>query len=217
MKKLLLLMTGFLMTAAVKTNAQYLSIGPVGGFGHSQVTGLDGTTQFKISPYLGAGIIYSRKSHWGLGAEIGVSHEGFKKNYDDAFGGTYSMAYNPVYLCIPLRAYYFFGDYGAKVRPKVYLGPSFGIKVDEMRYFNGSKVDNNNDAGGVAMQKDIFNGFDLGVNAGAGVNIKVMRATWLNLSLDYYQGVLDAVNVDNSGYNTNQNLRVNVGLMFGLR
>ena len=61
-----------------------------------------------------------------------------------------------------------------------------------------------------------FRMFDAGVNAGAGVNIRLMKATWLNLDIGYYQGLTDAVREAAGNYNTNQNLGINAGVLFGL-
>ena len=65
---------------------------------------------------------------------------------------------------------------------------------------------------------DNFRTFDWGLDAGAGVNVRLARATWLNMDLGYYQGLMDAVKNDAAGnMNMNENLRFNIGVLFGLR
>jgi len=212
MKKALLLATG-LFLGVFSSKAQYISLGPVAGFGHSWVSNMTGTANFKASPNLGVGMIYSKDPHWGWGAELDVSHEGYKMDM-----GVNTVAVNPVYLRLPLRAYYFFGPVSSSVRPKVYLGPSFGFKVDEVQYMNGNKMANSDVmATTYNMNSDMFNSFDIGMNAGAGINVKLMRATWLNMDLGYNLGFLDAVNDAANNTNLNQNLRFNAGLLFGLK
>ncbi|XZF16537.1 porin family protein [Chitinophagaceae bacterium MMS25-I14] len=211
MKKICTIAAGlFLMAGAINSKAQYLSFGPVGGFGQSWVSNLDGKTKFKPSADLGIGILYSRNAHWGFGSSLIISHEGFTKEYN-VNGNTYTSTVNPVYLRMPMYVGYFFGDYGNRVRPKIYVGPSIAVKIDEQ-----TNNDNNMPAD-TQMGTATFSTFDLGVHAGAGANIRLVRNVWLNLDANYYQGLLDAVKNDNTGYNMNSNLRLNVGLMFGLK
>lgn len=212
MKKALVLAGLLLAGSTLQSKAQYISIGPVGSFGHSWVSNMTGTAQFKASPTLGLGLVYSKDNHWGWGAELNVSHEGYRMD-----NGLNTMAVNPVYLRLPLRVYYFFGKYDSNVRPKIYLGPTFGFKVDEVAYMNGSRMSNTDVMTVYSMNNDMFNSFDVGLNTGAGVNVRLMKATWLNMDLGYNLGFLDAVDDAAGNYNMNQNLRVNVGLLFGLK
>lgn len=196
--------------AAKAEKTSYTSLGPIAGFGHSWVSGMD-NQQFKPSAHLGIGLIYSRYEHWGWGANLTASHEGYKQDYTWA-GNQYRMSVDPTYLRLTPRAYYFFGDYKNSVRPKIYLGPSIGVKLQEDRYTENLTM-NTSDVvmatnGGAEMYKTI----DLGAEAGAGVNIKLMTGTWLNLDANYYQGALNATHAGNM----NQNVRLNVGVMMGL-
>jgi hypothetical protein len=212
MKKVLLLVTG-LFLSVFQSKAQYISLGPVAGFGHSWVSNLTGTDRFKASPYLGIGMVYSKDVHWGWGGELAVSHEGYKADM-----GMNTVTVNPVYLRLPLRAYYFFGPYKSHIRPKVYLGPSFGFKVDEVQYMNGNRLSNSDViATTYNMHSDMFNSFDVGLNTGAGVNVRLMPGTWLNMDLGYNLGFLDAVDNTANTNNMNQNIRLNVGVLFGLK
>ena len=209
MKKILLFTTGILLTMATRLNAQYLSLGPVGGFGGSWTTNLPGSSKAQPSGYLGVSLIYSKNIHWGLGGQLEVSSEGYRR---DAMGEV--VRDNPTYLRLPLRAYYFFGDYGATVRPKIYLGPSFGVKLGESSSMSSMYSDAYMSGGA----SDNFRTFDWGLDAGVGVNVRLARATWLNMDLGYYQGLMDAVKNDAAGnMNMNENLRFNIGVLFGLR
>lgn len=223
MKQFTLLLAG--LAFAATTNAQevntpnkgtsYISLGPVVGAGHSRVTNVKNQL-LKPSPYAGIGLVYSKNENWGFGGDLVVSHEGFKSEY---FIGTVSFtnSINPVYLRLTPKVYYFFGKYGDNIRPKVYLGPSIAYKIDEVQYFDGDKVDMDDLTSiGTPIYPEQFKNFDAGLTAGAGVNIKLASHTWLNLDGSFYQGLLDIS--DNSGFSTNlnQNIRLNVGLMFGL-
>ncbi|HRO43546.1 MAG TPA: porin family protein [Flavipsychrobacter sp.] len=214
MKKFLTIATGLFFAASINVNAQtkkrsnveYMSLGPIVGFGHSWVSGKD-NQDFKASVNLGIGLIYSKHEHWGFGADLAVSHEGFKM--EDDLTNT-ELVVNPVYLRLTPKAYYFFGSYGNKIRPKVYAGPSLAYKVDERVSFNDERL--NSDEVKAVFGKDIFDDADLGITAGAGLNVELKKGVWLNLDGNYYHGLLDVT--DNGG--ANRNLRLNVGVLFGL-
>jgi outer membrane protein W len=205
------LLAGMFTTAAAqdatnKTKRNYFSLGPVLGYGHSWIGQTEGKKLFNSTGYLGLGMVYSRFAHWGFGADLVVSSEGQRARYN--LGGTdYKATNDALYIRLPLKAIYFFGEYGDRIRPKVYAGPSLGFKVNEMH-------DADDDI--LKPTGNIFNTFDLGVQAGAGANFRVSRRAWLNADISYYQGVLDAIDDGNGDYNTNQNIRLNLGLLFAL-
>lgn len=189
------------------TKSKYTSIGPVLGMGHSWVS--NNVNNFKPSVHLGIGMLYSRYEHWGFGSILTASHEGYADEYYQN-GNTYKNAYDPTYIRLTPRAYYFFGQYKDNVRPKIFLGPSVAYKVAEDQYLDQPRPIGD----GVIMQTNgaMFKPWDFGVNAGAGVNIKVGRYTWLNLDGDYYHGLINVTSNDNK----NRSLRANVGLMIGI-
>lgn len=188
-----------------KKGTSYISLGPIGGFGHSWTSNMN--NRFKPSAHLGIAMIYSRFEHWGWGTELTASHEG----YSTAIGNQ-TFTYDPTYLRMTPKAYYFFGNYGDNVRPKIYLGPSVAYKVAEDRYVGGP---NNSDIRYTDRGSYMINDWDLGVDVGAGVNIKVAPYTWLNLDADYYHGLLDVTRM-NGMNNMNRSLRANVGVMMGI-
>lgn len=192
----------------------HLSLGPIAAIGHSWTSNLKNPIKFKPSAALGIGLVYSKAEHWGFGVQALASYEGLKEeltiDYISPSLRTADYAINPVYLRLPLQAIYFFGHYGDRVRPKIYLGPSVAFLIDEK-----SRLDDK-EAGGT-HHTDFFRHFDAGLNAGAGANIRLGRLTWLNLDLNYYQGFIDAFDYPGyPGLNANQYLRLNVGLMWGL-
>lgn len=214
MKKLIILTTGLLLTAATQSNAQHISLGPVAGLGHSWTTGTSGHTDFKFAPAAGIGLVYSRNASWGWGGELMISHEGFKAEYPMTNGMMQDVTINPVYLRMPLHLIYFFGEYGDKVRPKIYAGPTLGLRIDEHQsytYSNPLMSENTTVSNG-----DYFSRADFGLNAGIGANVKVCRNAWLNLDAGYYHGLVDVIPGDGDN-NFNRNVRLNVGLMFGLK
>lgn len=188
-----------------KKGTSYISLGPIGGFGHSWTSNMN--NRFKTSAHLGIAMIYSRFEHWGWGTELTASHEG----YSTAIGNQ-TFTYDPTYLRMTPKAYYFFGNYGDNIRPKIYLGPSVAYKVAEDRYVGGP---NNSDVRYTDRGSYMINDWDLGVDVGAGVNIKVAPYTWLNLDADYYHGLLDVTRM-NGMNNMNRSLRANVGVMMGI-
>lgn len=190
----------------------YTSLGPVAGFGHSWMSNMD-DQQFKPSAHVGIGIIYSRYEHWGWGADLTASHEGYKQDYMWA-GNAYRTSVDPTYVRLTPKAYYFFGDYKNSVRPKVYLGPSVAVKVQEDRYTENMTMQQSDVVMATTDANSMYRTMDLGAQAGAGVNIKLTTGTWLNLDASYYQGFLDATK--NAATNMNQSLRMNVGVMMGL-
>lgn len=198
--------SSFAQETARKSNTQYLSLGPVAGVGLNWVSNMAGSSKGMVATNFGIGLIYAKDDHWGWGGQLVASAEGYNVSYN----GTTVKAM-PLYLRMPLRAYYFFGDYKDVVRPKIYLGPSLAVKLSENDDFPNHYTD-----AAIYNNTGMFRTFDLGINAGAGVNIKVSKATWLNLDLGYTQGLMDVVDDPASHYNTNQNLAFNAGVLFGL-
>ena len=218
MKKLMMFTTGLILAAATTTVAQksVLSIGPTASFGDSWVRSVpsSGDRDFKFSPSFGVGMVYSESEHWGFGTGLSVSHEGYKADYRMNNGEYEKVSVNPVYLRMPMSAIYFFGKYGDRVRPKIYAGPSLGLKVDEKHW---NSLDEPRTPEGMMANSENFTRWDIGVNAGVGANIRVSRYSWLNVDAGYYHGLVDVLKTDANGdYNANRNLRVNVGMMWGL-
>ncbi|MBS1773837.1 MAG: PorT family protein [Bacteroidetes bacterium] len=183
------------------------SIGPVMGMGVSRIS--NANTNATFSGQLGIGGVFSRYEHWGWGGLLTVSHEGYSYDYVRN-GRLYNNTVDPVYLRMVPRAYYFFGSYKSVVRPKVFLGPSLGIKLVEDHYIDENMPLSDYDIDMKHRYGD-FNVLDFGVNTGVGLNIKIAPKTWLNLEGEYYQGLTQATVYGDM----NSTLRGNVGFMFG--
>jgi opacity protein-like surface antigen len=208
MKRISLFATGLLLACSFEGQAQklaqHISLGPIAGVGHSWVSNTE-DQELKLSGQLGIALIYSTKTHFGWGIDLAASHEGLK--WEDAAGN--DMSVDPTYVRVVPKAYYFFGKYGNAVRPKVYIGPSIGFKLAEDHYYNGDRLSENT---AVVSDEDVFDNIDLGLTAGAGLNVRLKQGMWLNMDGGYYHGLVDVTDADQM----NRNLKFNVGLMFGL-
>lgn len=194
------------ITSATFAKAQTVSLGPTAGFGHASITNID-NADHKFKPAWNAGLsaTYSWNSGFGIGADLKASGEGVKLE-----NGTTTQTLNANYIRVPLKAMWFFGEYGQAVRPKIYLGPSFGFLIggETTTTVSGVKT--------ITQTKDRLNSFDFGVQAGVGINFRVSPNTWLNTDLSYYHGITDINKTAQSQKNHNMNVGINVGLLFGI-
>ncbi len=219
MKRLALFIAGLLAvanvasaqsTASEKTSnsiGEYMSVGPVIGMGNSWVGHMGGDNKFMPAANLGVGFVYARNQHWGWGGQLLFATEGYNVNYNG-----YNAMATTEYLRLPLSGYYFFGDYKNIVRPKIFLGPEFGLKLgeqDSRDYPAGEYM--------LTQRTGSFRTLDFGLNGGVGVNVKLMRAMWLNIDMGYYQGLTDVIKDPAGRYNVNHNLGMNAGVLFGIR
>ncbi len=165
------------------------SLGITGGIGHSFLTPYS-NYRFHASWDAGLSAIYSPWKHWGIGLDVIYSSEGWTLHNGDV-----NSSSQVDYFRFPLKAIYFFKDYESDFRPKIALGPTFGIMNNQV---NISAV----------------TGTDLGATASLGFNYRLMRAVWLNADLSYYQGFIDVFKY-NDYNNLNGNVRLNLGLSLG--
>lgn len=203
MKKIMIIAA--ILGAGLVSKAQTVSFGPTGGFGHSWISNATGDAKFNPAWNAGVSLVYSTLSNWGVGADVKYSAEGNKRLQ----AGDVTTNINTNYVRVPLKAIYFFGKQGDVVRPKISAGPTFGFLTD---------ANTTSSADGAKVKTDISNdirNFDFGVNAAAGLNIKVAQRTWLNTDLAYYQGLTD-ITKNTSNTRRNGNVGVNVGLLVGL-
>lgn len=198
MKKLCL--SGFAMFMVMSLSAQLnVSFGPNAGFGNTWMSG-EGKSQYQPAGNFGVSLIYSATEHFGVGTDLKYSIEGGKREINNV---EYSNRLN--YVRIPVNAYYFFNNYGDRVRPKISIGPSFGFLV------GGKRMVNDVESGDI---KDHFKGFDLGIQTTAGVHTRLVSNTWLTLDAGYYHGLSDISEA--AGAHRNRNLQFNVGLAVGI-
>jgi len=205
MKKLSIAVAAFLVVSVFsKLNAQTFSIGPTGGFGHSWINNSGGDAKFNPMWNAGIAFMYSTKTNFGIGADVKYSSEGNKTN----ISGT-DHVIDANYIRVPVKLAYFAGKYGSAVRPKIYVGPSFGFLSSANETTTVSNVKVKTDI------KDDVKNFDFGVTAGAGLNFRLAPQTWLNTDLAFYQGLSDMTKNDNKTLH-NGNLGLNIGLLVGL-
>lgn len=220
MKKLLLFTAGLLLMGFMHVSAQNsnttepgksyqetMLLGPVAGFGNSWVSNLPGNILYKTSGYAGIGLIELKNQHWGWGGQITLSSEGYAV---DDFGSVQTI--KPLYLRVPVRAYYFFGKRNDWVRPNLYLGPSFGLKMAE--YYTVSNVYYETY---MAHNSSYFRTLDAGINGGAGLNFRLTGKMWLDVDLGFYQGLVDAVKDPDNTFNPNHDVDLNLGLLFNIK
>lgn len=202
-----------LLTAltATKTNAQVkdnLSLGPIGGFGHSWISGdLPSGTERKFEPSLNVGgrLVYSATPKLGFGLDATFRTEGGRFETSNV-----ENRVNLNYIRLDPKLLYFFGEYGQRLRPKIGVGPSFGFLV-------GGKTENTiGSTNSELSSKDYYKGFDFGLSGLLGFNYRLKSKTWLNVDASYNHGLTDVVKNNSGNSAQNRSLFLNVGVTFGI-
>ncbi|MET0637593.1 MAG: porin family protein [Chitinophagaceae bacterium] len=211
MKKILSLLAIILIAGTL--NAQNLSFGPTLGFGHGWLSVPDDAEDFNRDFHptynIGAKLVYSFVSDWGISADVKFSSEGGKFSNSD--GGEQEQIFRLNYIRVPIQGIYFFEQLGDRVRPKVFLGPSFGFLVGGE---NKTKID------GETVQtqkaKDVAKTFDFGLNGGVGANFRIDGNKWLNADITYAHGLTGIFDEDVSSSENykNRGIGINIGLLF---
>lgn len=210
-------MKNFVMTAVLTAMTlfgftQSNSLGINAGFGHSWLKNYD-DIQFNPHGNFGASFVHSTRTNFGFGADLKFSLEGGQEEYS-ALGTRVQHTTDLNYIRVPLKAIYFFGKYGQKVRPKIYAGPSLGFLVGA----NDKSV--NMDNGNVFSDRksdDDYHNFDIGLNAGIGLNYRLVKNTWFTTDLNYYNGFKNIRQATGSlPRATNNNIALNVGVNWGI-
>ena len=197
MKKLML--TLFAITSFIFAQAQLnLSLGPNAGFGHTWTSG-SGDNTYQPAGNFGLAAVYSHNNHLGLGVDLKYSIEGGKKEIANV-----DVKTRLNYLRIPIKGIYFFRDYGASLRPKISLGPSFGFLVGGKQEIESTETD----------VKDSYKSFDVGLLGSAGLHYNLVTNTWLHFDVSYYHGLSDIS--ESAETNRNRNIGINLGVAFGI-
>jgi hypothetical protein len=200
-----------LLTIGKLATAQNVSIGPVVGVSHAWITGIENTT-FKPSVNIGGTIVYSFVPHWGIGGDIRASFfEGVRTKVESGNNKVVGN-YNATYLRVPLKVYHFFGQYGDRVRPKIYIGPEVGFFLGGKSKVETTVGNNKNEV--KTDSKDGFKSMDFGFVAGGGVNYRLQKNVWLNVDLVYNNGLIDIS--EGNDYNANRNIGLSAGVTFPL-
>lgn len=201
MKNLLLLFAlvlGFLPLA----QAQEFSLGPVIGVNYASLTNAPSDARGLVGLNAGLALVYSTEEHWGIGVDLKYSGEGMVVEQRGITAKT-----RLDYVRVPLKFYYFFNKFGDDFRPKIYVGPSFGVLV-------GGKTERFTDVGTIKTNStDLYEQFDVGALFGTGFNYRIAQGAWLNVDVAYAHGL---TNIAPSGKAFNRNLMASIGIAWGL-
>jgi len=207
--------------AALNLSAQDWSFGPKAGINISNFTNADDS---KSLTGLNAGgfIVYSIVENFGVSAEVLYSGEGAKYTYTTTEDNATVKTEDKLrlnYVRIPLLWNIFFGHLGDNIRPKIFLGPSFGLLTGVENSMTITTTDNgytttsetkNHDKSGIAS-------FDLSAIFGAGLNFKLGEKMWLNFDARYSIGATDINEVKQDKAIENNGFSGSLGLAFGLK
>lgn len=208
MKKILTISV-MMMAGIASTNAQVqgyrnVLIGGSGGFGASMVGNMPAQPRFMPSGYVGGSVIAFSSEYVAWGGQLNVSAEGYKIDHRSTL-----QTVRPLYLRMPLYGYFFAGDRYSKVRPYLHFGPSFAVKLAE---FTTAVATPETKA---ALPRS-FNQFDLGLDAGVGLNVQVGKRTYFNAGIKYYESLIDVITDktprSEEKHNENYNIALNVGV-----
>jgi outer membrane protein W len=197
MKKVFLaaLISGLYLSAGAQSK---FSLGPQAGFGGSTISNLN-DSKYKAAGNVGLSLVYSVVEHFGLGADVKYSFEGAKTEANNV-----STEIDLNYVRIPVKAIFFFNNYGDRLRPKIAVGPTFGFLTSATQQVgSGSEVD----------IKDNLETFDFGLHGGVGLNYRLVKNTWFNADVTYTHGFTE---ITTAADRSNRNLQLNVGVNFGL-
>jgi len=201
MKNCIILFFATVISISQLRAQENVSIGPIVGVSIANFRGdkasIGNTTDWKPGLTVGGFYTYASKSGFGFSGQVLFTQLGAQ-----VFNKSNEINLN--YIQVPLLATYFFGKYGNKVRPKLFVGPSLNFLVGAKdKDGNNLNPDSNN---------RVYNPFDLGITFGGGVNIRLKDKIWLNLDARYGLGLLD-VSADNNKM-MNSNWGINAGLSF---
>ena len=201
MKHLLFLL--ILLSSVRNAQAQVNSIGPSLGFNYAW---LSDNANSDPRPSFNIGFVYNYSilQSSGIGLEARYSQEGFQTKI-----GNRTLTSSLNYLRIPLKFTYYFGALEDDFRPKIFAGPSFAFLIGgETQTLVGENIVKLN-------SKDLYESFDIGLQAGAGFNYRLAKLTWLNFDVAYTHGFLPVSKGNSSSEPRNRLLNLNLGVAFG--
>lgn len=201
MKKVLMVLVISSCVSFVAGAQSKFSLGPSAGVGSSW---LDNTSnrKSKAAGNAGLSLVYSAAEHFGIGVDAKYSFEGGKYSLNNE-----TTTANLNYVRVPLKFMYFFNNYGNRIRPKVFAGPSFGFLAGGTTKIETPVLTRE------LKSKDYYKSFDLGLTAGAGLNIRMVKNTWFNADVTYLHGLTD---IRPTSKQHNRGIGANVGVNFGL-
>jgi hypothetical protein len=180
---------------------QTLSISPRIGFNVSNLRGDIDNNRSAAGLAVGGMLTYSVVSHFGVSLEALYSQRGARY---EANNTVFTSRIN--YVEIPVYGRYFLRTEG-DLRPNIFLGPSFGFKLNARTYNSDRTVDIN--------ATEAYNAVDAGLTAGIGINYLLRPGRRLLFDARYTFGLTDiAANTDRQVYNSV--FTITAGLSFGV-
>lgn len=207
MKKIIRFTLAVLSISGSTMAQDNLSFGGTAGFGHTWLSNAS-NSKYQPAGNLGLSLTYSTETNWGFGADLKWSIEGGKTSTPN-FTNTTRLDY----VRVPVKVMYFFGERGNAFRPKLTIGPSVGFLIGGKN--EATTITGDTKTTVETAAKEYVKAVDLGVNASAGFNYRLVDRTWLNVDLNYYHGltdIIEAAAIDQK----NRNIGINVGVSFGI-
>lgn len=193
------IIAGLFIFAGTEASAQLSkSFGFKAGVNSSRIEGL-GSNELKNNFTGGLFMEWLLGSHFALSTDLIYSGKGAEievmKGYDETEDLSNSVTLH--YVELPVLAQFLFKDPANSWRPKLVVGPAFGL-------LTGSNQTGTYQAN--------FHDFDFGIVAGGGINFLIGARTSLNLDARYTYGLYEIA----AGDVSNRNLGVTAGLAFTL-
>ncbi|HRH51893.1 MAG TPA: porin family protein [Chitinophagales bacterium] len=191
-----------IISASQQLSGQYVTFGRAFSFGDAFITDKDVSHGFLLSLTGGLSITYADNEHYGFAADVVYATEGSNSKTAGVAGDIQNKT-KLGYIRIPFKYIRFLGKYGDPIRPKIFVGPSFGYLVLAETNRDNSISD--------------FNKFDMGLLIGVGANKIICDRIWLNTDITYTQGILDVTKQTplNDEINLNGSVRLKISLLLG--
>lgn len=164
-----------------------------------------GPINTRIGWNAGLTMTYSAWEHWGIGGDIMYTRTGGYYSVYRPSGNTRHVARTDYVRFVPKVTYFFLG-LEDRFRPKIYVGPNFGVLT--------MAADKNTRVG----LYDEYRPVEIGVTGGIGFNYRVASATWIIFDAEYLYGFnrINKVNTFNPDNLHTSSLGASVGVAFGL-
>lgn len=225
MKKVIACLGIALAFLSVSTsNAQLLIGGVKGGVNMSNMNGLNDNSESTMGPTGGIFFQYGAKPNVKFNMEFLYSKKGtkFSSTSSDTTTGIskeLSYDYDFHYVDIPILVSYNFFNDSAKFRPRVYAGPSFGVRTGAKSTLNYkySLNDSITSEGVVEDESFAFNysPVDVAAAVGAGATYAVNSKWVAVLDVRYIMSLTDlSENVTNVNPVKNKTIAIHVGLAY---
>jgi opacity protein-like surface antigen len=162
------------------------SIGPKAGMNLTHLWGSDfnnDNARMRPAGQFGVFTTWSNDSWFAVSGELLYSAKGSRFRNPNPFGDVVGV-WRMDYIEMPILFRFFLARQGA-IRPHLSMGPSWGVMVlARSKVLEPIKV-------GATSFYDNSNKFDVGLNFGGGVNIRISEGIWLTPELRYNLGLLN--------------------------